>query len=102
MNMKKTMVGLAGVVMGVCACGAGNYADTVVYGTIRTAETENPVAEALAVKDGKFIYVGDRSGAAAFIKDIGKMQMKMQRDAAKMRQQAAKAQMKAAAKVRKK
>ena len=28
----KIMVGIAAVVMGVCAYGAGNYADTVVYG----------------------------------------------------------------------
>ena len=69
MNKTKIMVGIAVVAMGVCAYGAGNYADTVVYGTIRTAETGNPVAEALAVKDGRFVYVGDRSGAAAFVKD---------------------------------
>ena len=67
--MKKAIIGIAGIVMGMCAFGAGNYADTVVYGTIRTAETGNPVAEAFAVKDGKFVYVGDRSGAAAFVKD---------------------------------
>ncbi|MCQ2380495.1 MAG: carboxylesterase family protein, partial [Victivallaceae bacterium] len=44
-------------------------ADTVVYGTIRTAEEAAPVVEAFAVKDGKFVYVGDRAGAAAFVKD---------------------------------
>ncbi len=45
------------------------YADTVVYGIIRTAEADKPVAEAMAIKDGKFIYVGDEAGAAAYIKD---------------------------------
>ena len=69
MNKTKAVLGIAAVAMGVCAYGAGNYADTVVYGTIRTAETGNPVVEALAVKDGRFVYVGDRSGAAAFVKD---------------------------------
>ena len=44
-------------------------ADTVVYGTIRTAEEGNPVAEALAVKDGKYVYVGDGAGVAAYIQD---------------------------------
>ena len=44
------------------------YADTVVYGTIRTADAENPTAEAIAIKDGKFVYVGDEAGAAAYIK----------------------------------
>ena len=48
---------------------AAEPADTVVYGTIRTADTENPVAEAIAVKDGKYVYVGDRAGAAAYIQD---------------------------------
>ncbi len=51
-------------------CRTGNpSADTVVYGTIRTAETGNPVAEAIAVKDGRYVYVGDEAGAAAFIED---------------------------------
>ena len=44
-------------------------ADLVVYGTIRTADTENPVAEAIAIKDGKFVYVGDEAGVVAYIKD---------------------------------
>ncbi len=42
-------------------------ADTVVYGTIRTAEKDNPIAEAIAIKDGKYVYVGDEQGAAAWI-----------------------------------
>lgn len=42
-------------------------ADLVVYGKIFTAE-ENHVVEAFAVKDGKYIYVGDKKGAKAFIK----------------------------------
>lgn len=28
-------------------------ADTVVYGKIYTAETDNPIADAVAIKDGK-------------------------------------------------
>ena len=44
-------------------------ADVVVYGTIRTADEKNPVAEAIAIKDGKFIYVGDEKDVAAYIKD---------------------------------
>ncbi|MCQ2752402.1 MAG: amidohydrolase family protein [Coriobacteriales bacterium] len=43
-------------------------ADLVVYGKIYTAEKENDgLCDAFAVKDGKFIYVGDKAGAAAFI-----------------------------------
>ncbi len=48
---------------------AVDYADTVVYGTIRTAEKGNAVVEAVAIKDGKYVYVGDEDGAAAFVKD---------------------------------
>lgn len=44
-------------------------ADTVVFGTIRTADEDKPVVEAIAVKDGKFIYVGDKTGAGAYIKE---------------------------------
>ena len=43
-------------------------ADLVVFGTIYTAEGENNgLAEAFAVKDGKYIYVGDRQCAEQFI-----------------------------------
>ena len=41
-------------------------ADLVVYGKIFTSEG-NQVVEAFAVKDGKYIYVGDKKGAEAFI-----------------------------------
>ena len=42
-------------------------ADLVVYGKIFTSEG-NRIVEAFAVKDGKFVYVGDKAGAKAFIK----------------------------------
>ena len=56
-------------VLPISAFAADVYADTVVYGTIRTAEEDNPVAEAIAIKDGKFIYVGNEAGVTAYIKD---------------------------------
>ena len=43
-------------------------ADLVVYGKIFTSE-DNQVVEAFAVKDGKYVYVGDKQGAAAFVED---------------------------------
>ncbi|MCQ2113635.1 MAG: amidohydrolase family protein [Bacteroidaceae bacterium] len=46
-----------------------DFADIVVYGTIRTAEADGQVAEALAIKDGKFIYVGDKASVKDFIKE---------------------------------
>ena len=41
-------------------------ADIVVYGKIFTSE-DNKIVEAFAVKDGKYVYVGDRKGAETFI-----------------------------------
>ncbi|MBQ9487646.1 MAG: hypothetical protein IJU91_07595, partial [Selenomonadaceae bacterium] len=50
------------------AFAAGNTtADLVVYGKIFTSEN-NKIVDAFAVKDGKFIYVGDKKGAEPFIK----------------------------------
>ena len=43
-------------------------ADLVVYGKIFTADNDK-IVDAFAVKDGKFIYVGDKAGAAAYIKE---------------------------------
>ena len=52
----------------ITAISCNKVADTVVFGTIRTAEQDNPIVEAIAVKDGKFIYVGDKAGAESLIK----------------------------------
>ena len=46
---------------------AATEADLVVYGKIFTSEN-NRLAQAFAVKDGRFVYVGDKLGAQAFIK----------------------------------
>ena len=43
-------------------------ADLVVYGKIFTSEN-NQIVEAFAVKDGKYVYVGDKVGAAAYIEE---------------------------------
>ena len=45
-----------------------NTADLVVYGKIFTSE-DNQIVEAFAVKDGKYIYVGDKKGVESFIED---------------------------------
>lgn len=52
-------------------CGKSNQiADTVVISNIYTAENENNgLAEAFAVKDGKFIYVGNKDGVTKHIKE---------------------------------
>jgi predicted amidohydrolase YtcJ len=55
----------AGVLAG---CNGKPAADLVVYGKIFTSEN-NQVAEAFAVKDGKYIYVGNKAGAEAFVEE---------------------------------
>lgn len=46
----------------------GTPADLVVRGaTIHTSDVEGPLAEALAVKDGRFVFVGDSREAAGWI-----------------------------------
>ncbi len=45
-----------------------NTADLVVCGKIFTSEG-NQIVEAFAVKDGKYVYVGDKAGVEAFIEN---------------------------------
>lgn len=53
-----------------CSLNYDEIADLVVYGTIYTAEDGNDgLAEAFAVKDGKYIYVGDKAGANRYIEE---------------------------------
>lgn len=66
--MKKLIIPLVAALLTAAAC-SDRTADTVVYGTIRTAEEDNPLVEAIAVKDGKYIYAGDKAGAAKYIKE---------------------------------
>ncbi len=44
-------------------------ADTVVFGKIYTSNAKRDYAEAFAVKDGKYVYVGSVAGAKKFIKE---------------------------------
>ena len=74
MRMMKAMrscVAVLSVVIGMAmltGCNSKPKADLVVYGKIYTAE-DNKIAEAFAVKDGKYIYVGDKAGAEAFVEE---------------------------------
>ena len=58
---------IAGMSM-LASCSSKPTADLMVYGKIFTAEG-NQVVEAFAVKDGKYIYVGDKAGAEAFVEE---------------------------------
>ena len=71
--MKKILSYIAAVSMVVgmtmlASCKSDTSADLVVYGKIFTA-ADNQVAEAFAVKDGKYVYVGDKAGAEAYVED---------------------------------
>ena len=68
--IKTTSLATLGLVFAGCggenSAAAGDKADLVVYGKIFTSE-DNKIVEAFAVKDGKFIYVGEKAGAEPFI-----------------------------------
>jgi len=71
--MKKilSIIAVLTVILGMgmmTSCNSKPSADLVVYGKIYTAEG-NQVVEAFAVKDGKYIYVGDKAGAEAYIEE---------------------------------
>ena len=62
-------IAVTGVILGMCmlaSCKEKTNADLVVYGKIFTADG-NKIEEAFAVKDGKYIYVGDKKGADSFV-----------------------------------
>ncbi len=69
--MKKmlTLIIAMGAIFGMGllgSCQSNNSADLVVYGKIFTADSSK-IVEAFAVKDGKYIYVGDKAGAEQYI-----------------------------------
>jgi predicted amidohydrolase YtcJ len=73
MNVKKTatLIGVLGILISSCTPGedAGDQhgADLILSGAkIFTSNTQQPGAEAVAVKDGRFTYVGDSAGVLAY------------------------------------
>ena len=74
--MKQTLI-IRNIITMVCvmigmgmltSCNSKPTADLVVYGKIFTADGDK-IVEAFAVKDGKYIYVGDKAGAEAFVEE---------------------------------
>ena len=64
-----TLAAMASLILTVgmlAGCSGKTVADLVVYGKIFTSDS-NKVVEAFAVKDGKYIYVGDKAGAEALV-----------------------------------
>ena len=52
---------------GFAVCAAAPAADTVVYGKIYTSNAKQEYVQALAVKDGKYVYVGSEDGVKEYI-----------------------------------
>ena len=72
--MRPGLIAVLGVALGLAACGANdkpalvNPADRVfLNAAVYTVDEQRSWAEAVAIKDGKIIYVGDDEGAAPFI-----------------------------------
>jgi len=67
--MKKAITIIISIALTFCLFGCQNStkADKVIYGNIYTADESCKYAEAIAIKDGKFIYVGDKAGAEKFV-----------------------------------
>ena len=63
------IIGAQGVVaQDTMMAGPESAADTVIWGgPIYTADDAVPEAEAIAIKDGRFVYVGSRAGAEALV-----------------------------------
>jgi hypothetical protein len=76
MDLKKyaSLVGLLGILIASCTSGGDGgsqeSADLILSGArIFTANKQQPWAEAIAIKNGKFIYVGDSAGASKYRSD---------------------------------
>ena len=74
MGMKRKtclFIAMMSIMMGMgmlASCNSKPAADLVVYGKIFTSEGSQ-IVEAFAVKDGKYVYVGDKAGAEAYIEE---------------------------------
>jgi predicted amidohydrolase YtcJ len=60
---------LLGIALLAASCFAGETPADRVYrtGTIFTADAQHPSAQALAIRDGRIVYVGSNEGVTAFI-----------------------------------
>ena len=70
-KMMLTLIVAMSAILGMgllSSCQSKNSADLVVYGKIFTADSSK-IVEAFAVKDGKYVYVGDKAGAEAYIEE---------------------------------
>ena len=57
------------LLVGLSGCHSSSAADTVVYGKIYTANANQEYVEAFAIKNGKYIYAGNKNGVTKYIKN---------------------------------
>ena len=60
---------LLGFALASCGSNKQEIADTVVYSKIYTSNENHDFAEAFAIKDGKYIYVGSKDGVKPYIQE---------------------------------
>ena len=60
---------LLGFSLASCGSNKQEIADTVVYSKIYTSNENHDFAEAFAIKDGKYIYVGSKEGVKPYIQE---------------------------------
>lgn len=65
--MKKILFLIVFAVLFLMPAAQAEGADTVVYGRIYTSNEAQPWAEAMAIRDGRFVYVGSAAGAEGLI-----------------------------------
>ena len=66
--MKEQLKIVAGIVLGMLLAGTAISADMVLRnGRIYTVDISQPWAEAVAIENGRFVYVGDADGVQEFI-----------------------------------
>ena len=65
--MKKTVPLILLLTLTVVPAARPVHANTIVYGCIYTSDENQPWAEAMAIEDGKFVYVGDAAGVQSYI-----------------------------------
>lgn len=78
--MKKILFSFCALAMLLALAGCSNsksttieQEDMVVYGTIYTGDSLAPLARAIVIQSGKFVYVGDEEGAKPYEKIITKV-----------------------------
>ena len=67
MKKSTSLILLVALVLTLASTALAEAADTVVYGRIYTSNEAQPWAEAMAIRDGKFVYVGDTAGVESYV-----------------------------------